>query len=287
MKEGLPLKLEKLEEYDNLLREHDALLRKLRRLHRSVKAMAKDSEMMEKILEVDLKTNEAHVKLRSVARELGMTESDTLADILRLQNSLEGYGLPEFSILNSDDIVVGSVFKEERCAEYNIDDFTGKPREIISKKNALETKLGLKKYMGWIGFSGGYPSAIDEDEVLIIFSVSTKIIEGYDVIGADDPIDMDVRVRRARALAKEVGGRFFEGEDFGYHSGPASITGVVIKKSNLVRVASIIRSEPGKYRLGEEFYSNDEAELVKKRKKQQDEEREELKNTMVYSDYED
>ena len=106
MKEGLPLKLEKLEEYDNLLREHDALLRKLRRLHRSVKAMAKDSEMMEKILEVDLKTNEAHVKLRSVARELGMTESDTLADILRLQNSLEGYGLPEFSIFNSYHIIV-------------------------------------------------------------------------------------------------------------------------------------------------------------------------------------
>ena len=94
---------------------------------------------------------------------------------------------------------------------------------------------------------------LSENDILLVFSVVP--IEDY---GNEEikPEDYDERVKRAEALANEIGGEYFEEYCGGYHDTSAKIIGVVIPKVRLEEVAGVIRDNPREFRLRNEFYEN-------------------------------
>lgn len=263
------IKLEQLAEYDSLLARRDVIERQIKNLEKSSRARARDETTWGIISQANEKMHDTHLKLLSVAESLGMSESDVLVDIFRYRNSLEEYDLPEFSILTPDDI--GAEFSGG--SSYPIDPETARPGRVLFGKEELHKEhLEYKRYKNEeageeeLAYEEPYEEPLAQDEVLIIFSVSTKVVIAFDVIATDTPADEELRLKRARALAEQVAGRFFEGSDTIYHTGPAYIAGVVIKKNKLEEVVSMIRDNPKKYRIGEDFFSDEELSFIKEQK---------------------
>lgn len=90
---------------------------------------------------------------------------------------------------------------------------------------------------------------------MIVFGIVP--IHGFDYEEEREPVDYRERVRRATALAEETGGRFFEEIDASNHTASAKILGVIIPIRDMDKVATLIRNNPDKYRLGKDFYSGD------------------------------
>lgn len=76
------------------------------------------------------------------------------------------------------------------------------------------------------------------------------------------PKDISIREARARALAKQEGLEYFEGNDEDYHAAEMRIVGLVVPNDRIEQVAAAIRTRENKYRLGESYYSKKEKALA-------------------------
>lgn len=230
------LKEQELGAYSTIMDSYHNLTQKLRALERHHPADARDNAIKFKITEIDKDRHNLHLKAVEIAEKLGKTKDDVLIDIIRWDNSLSEYGLPEFSILKNADIVETGGFHS--AIQFNINETEGVPSEPTPLDKQF-TDYGDKE------------NVIEENEVLLLFSIVPVEGSGERRL---QPEDYDKRDARAESLAKEVGGKYFNQSMGGYHATSADVIGVVIPKEKLQKVAEVIRDNPKKFRLGKEFY---------------------------------
>lgn len=141
--------------------------------------------------------------------------------------------------------VMADIIREQgSLAEYGLPEFS-----ILDWRNDAELK-------------GKYP----EDECVLLYDVSpVRYDQDETTHEIEAPDDYRVRQARAAALAERVHGRLENAYNSQFfHSSSQLFLGVIIPKSALEDVAGVIRDEPEKYRIGEEFYSPEEQALVEK-----------------------
>lgn len=232
------------EEYLGLLGAYDAKLKEIKKKEKRFQIGGADEESRRLVKFLDKERNEIHQKLKSVGEKIGKSELDILTDIIRQNKNLEQYGLPEFFLLDSNDI---------ESYEFNLDN-NFEPKNI-----KLERDSTLRRIM-------------DQSSVVIPYAIGYKSYDGYDPDDTDDegqfvyPKDISVRTRRAYKLALEAG--FLEVMDDmmdgpSFHESSAMIVGVVVPKTRLEEVLGIIRNNPEKFRIGEKFYSKEEKKEIK------------------------
>lgn len=187
------------------------------------------------------KRHNTHLQLLEMGKQIGKDKNNVLVDIIREQKTLQEYDLPEFSILRENDILQ----KNDWYApyEFNVDTESGLPGTYFNPNE--------KDQRG--------SSVIPEDKCMIVFSIAPCSGDDRE---KDAPVDFYIREKRAEALAERVRGEVFSASDSSYHAASASILGVIIPKKDLEKVAAIIRDNPREFRLGEQFYSDDEKKLI-------------------------
>lgn len=233
-----------LAEYSRLMAEYKSQTEKVRKLEQKRTKKGADQALDFDIQETDKERHQTHLRLIDLARNLDKTKDDVLVDIIRWENSLKEFGLPEFSILKSSDIVDTEGFHS--AIQFNIDEDSGKPSTPLPLDKPFDDyEFGKETY------DGEAKRVLSESEILIVFSINP--IEGY---GDEEvkPEDYEKREKRAEALAEEVEGEYFDNYQGGYHGTSAHIIGVVIPKTSLEKVAGVIRDNPKRFRLGREFY---------------------------------
>jgi hypothetical protein len=231
------------DEYGLLLQHYRESQEALKRLE-AKRAIGED--VSRKVVDADKKRHEIHLKLlKSGETLLGKDKADVLVDIIRMERTLESYGLPEFSILKAGDVIATG--DEHNPYYFNVD---GKER--APAKDAFE---GWKRGMG--------ESVIPDEKFMLVFAI-VPIDHMKHGDPEDRPADYDVRLGRAKALADEIGCEVFEESDSAYHDASAKILGVMIPNADLEKAAGVIRDNPTKYRLGEEFYSEEEKTKMRK-----------------------
>ena len=201
-------------------------------------------KLMVKVIELDKDRHETHLQLLEMGHKLGKDQGDVLIDLIRQQRTLEEYGLPEFSILTEEDVLMGDDWHQSYY--FNVDTVACLPNE------------GDK--IGWDGNENEDKSLLSKDQFMLVFSIVP--IENY---GEDElePDDYAVRLKRAKAFAENMGGKIFEQRDSSYHEASAKILGVIFPKKDVEKIAGTIRDNPEKFRLGKEFYSSEELSLLK------------------------
>ncbi len=225
-----------LKEYASKMDVYHDLTNRMRQLEKRYPAERREEATNFEIQDIDKNRHDLHLEMLNIAKNLGKDKNDVLIDIVRWDNSLEEYGLPEFSILKSADVIDTGGFHS--ATQFNIDS-TGKPE----KPTPLDRNF--------TDYPGG--PAFSDDKVLIVFAV-TAVVNYGDV--EVRPNHYEERVERAHALAEYniQGGEYFHGQMGGSHETSAYIEGVLIPKNKLEEVCSVIRNNPEKFRLGEEFY---------------------------------
>lgn len=231
-----------LRKYTAAMEVYQRITKKVRALERRYPQGVRDSEINAEIAVMDKERHQDHLELIKIAKSLSKSKEDVLIDIIRWENSLEEYGLPEFSILKSSDIVDTHGFHS--AIAFNIDLRHGKPGAAKPLDEPFENYVfGGKPYRG-------ATRVIPEDKILLVFSINPIAHEFAETY----PRDYQERVTRAEALAKEIGGEYFDHYDGAYHTTNTRIIGVVFPKKDLEKVLGIIRKNPGKFRIGKEFY---------------------------------
>lgn len=85
-----------LDEYQDLVGQYRERLSELRKAE-------KNGESNDLILFMDKERNEIHNKLRSIAPQIGKTSQDITLDILKSDDNLTEYGLPEFKTMRTSE----------------------------------------------------------------------------------------------------------------------------------------------------------------------------------------
>src|SRR3989344_1182361 len=229
-----------LGEYGQQMETYQSITKKVGSLERRYPPDTRDKAISFDILETDEDRHQNHLRLIETAKKLGKSKEDVLVDIIRWENSLQEYDLPEFSILKSSDIVDMQGFHSR--IQFNIDNDKGKP----ALPTPLDKVFGDYEF-GEKTYDGVVERVLSEDEILLVFSINP--IEDYD--GEEiEPDDFKEREKRAEALAHEIGGEYFDNYQGGYHETSAHIIGVVFPINDLEKVANVIRNNPEKFRLG-------------------------------------
>ena len=243
------------QDYDYLINSYHRTTLKMKAIQRRYPVPG-DSELIEKIHEMDTERHEIHIRLLEIGGKLGKDKGDILVDIVREQRTLEEYGLPEFSILTEEDIIKTDDYHQPYY--FNLD---------TDRDSKEDWKTDWKGRSDWesIRSDEKKEDGIPKDTFMLVFAIVP--IEGY---GGDElePEDYTVRLRRARRLAKQMGGEVFEKRDSGYHEATAKILGVIFPKKDMEKVAGVIRSNPERFRLGQEFYSKNETDFMKSEDKE-------------------
>ncbi|MBL4644348.1 MAG: hypothetical protein JKX80_00595 [Candidatus Pacebacteria bacterium] len=102
--------------YKLLLESHVELGGKMKELSVKQKGATnpyKIDRIKSAISEMDIKRHDVHLQLRVLGRKLGKSEHQVDTDVLLAKGSLEGYGLPEFIVITSDDIGDGLNLQED------------------------------------------------------------------------------------------------------------------------------------------------------------------------------
>lgn len=223
------------EQYSDLISVYQSKVSELKRLQRRVPRGVIDEEVGTSIRVVDQERHETHLKLIELGKQLGKSKDEVLVDIIRKDGTLEEYGLPEFSILAENDIIYTDDWHDPYY--FNVDTDALRP--------STEAIGSYCKRQG--------ESLLKPNEVMLVFAIVPIKNDGEDELY---PEDYDERVRRANALAEEIGGKIFEERDSDYHEADAKILGVIVPGKDLEKVAAVIRNNPSKYRIGNEFYSD-------------------------------
>lgn len=234
------------EKSENFVERYSAFLRSYHRASQRIKATQRlypipgDPEISAELSELDKKRHETHLQLLEMGSRLGKDEGNVLVDIIRQQRTLEEYGLPEFSILKEDDIV--ETGDDYPYYYFNVDSHASLPSQGDSIPWARDEGI----------------NRISKDKFMLVFAIVPIVNYGEEQL----PDDYQVRVKRAEMLAQEVGGEIFEQRDSEHHDGSAKILGLILPKKDLEEIAGIIRNNPEKFRLAEEFYSEQERAMI-------------------------
>jgi hypothetical protein len=234
--------------YIGLLGKYHEKFSELKKLEAKKKRIqgAPDEELDKLILFVDRERDDIHKELRESGTRLGKNEMDIMTDILRQEGSLAEYGLPEFFFLDSEDML---------SPAFNIDlgnRWHGEPGSLRAQKLGAEKNGGL---------GGNYE--LDPSAVVVPFVIKPKWSDSNYGGAYLGPEDSDIRTRRALELAKTAGLEIFADRDYQYfHDSKISIFGVVVPKNRIAEIAATIRDDPDKFRVGEDFYSEQECKEV-------------------------
>jgi len=249
------------------LREYSAFLKRYQSSVKKIKTLQKrypvpgDTEIMAKLQQLEKDRHEIHLQLLEKAKLLSKNDNDVLIDIIRQNRTLESYGLPEFSILTSEDIAFTGYWHE--LYMFNVDARSRLPSSAITERRKRDIKRSLKFYERRQTDDeervADRPRGIESDEVMLVFSIVPVSMYGR---FEDEPDDYSVRVNRAENLAKELNTDVFEERDSDYHVAEAKVLGVCIRKTELERVVSLIRDNPERFRLGDQFYSAKDREEI-------------------------
>lgn len=227
---------EELGEYKRMLDAHHRYTQKIRALSsRGVDSL--DENKKSKLQEIDAKRNQLHEDLKKLAQKIGKTPSDIIVDLLLLDGGLKDYGLdlPMVSLDNSPDIAKDQRMKskmingealridlqEHQPLEHNevvliigtetLDQFDAEGKTVSTY--AIQTE-GQEPAVDTFTFSSGFAERITGAKQLI----------------ADHP-------ELVRPFA--TGAFFFHGSTRSY--------GILMKKADLIDVASKIRDNREKY----------------------------------------
>jgi hypothetical protein len=234
--------------YQNLVSTYHAYFQRVKNLS----ARLYDEQVETQVRNLEALRHEIHLQLLELGKKLKKDRHAVLVDIIREQKTLEEYDLPEFSILKEDDILDTGDWHDPY--RFNVDTRSHLPSNYRNHDKTWQRAT----------------SVIPEDKCMIVFNIAAVSNYGLD---SDRPIDFFIRRKRAEALAQSIKGEVFNRYDSGYHTASASILGVMIEKKDLERVAGIIRDNPKKFRLGDQFYSATEQEEVAEIRKKMEEER--------------
>lgn len=250
-----------LKNYSNLLKKYNSLFEKVKNIERR-RMDPNDLEINYKIKDADEERHNTHLKLLELGKDLNKTREDVLFDIIRQKTTLEEIGLPEFSILQHDDIIDTGYWHNRYS--FNLDRKNPsvvlpplEPGKWTESLHFDEEVLNEKKETRG--------PLIPEDKCILLFTAST-----FKNLGLTEvcPNDFLVRKERAVKLAKEINEKLIDLFDSGYHEVSAHIIGVTLPKKDLEKVANIIIKNPQKFRLGYEFYSDSEKADIKKVEKE-------------------
>jgi hypothetical protein len=215
------------DKYSALLQNyHDTVLDL--RLARKKGRIDTDPELKAEMEAIDHERHEIHLELLDIAKRFGRNADHVLVDIVRMEGDLSTYDLPEFSILASEDF--------------------------------MPTKYS----------TGNRRVPVNQDSVVIVFGVAgISVDQMTDEVEFDEDAEQEpdffVRAKRAKAFAKQMHGEYFDRSDSEYfHSRTVDVVGVEIPRSELERATKVIRDNPSKYRLGEQYYSAAEKTQIEK-----------------------
>ena len=237
----IPSKEELEAEYLTLLKRYGNKTTEIKNLKKGVIGSVLDEQVDFTTREKDQERNAIHNELKRIGTQINRNKNDIDIDILRQQGSLEDYGLPEFIILTREDLTT-SAYK-----------FNG-----LNVENGKITTTHDKML--------GHPDPFTEyanfpkDMVIMVFMVSPIFVSSdYDSGFYFNPKDFAMRQERAFKLATHFGFKEFIGADYKYfHDSSMLVLGVEVPKAKLKEVSDYIRDNPNEYRLGNEFYSEEE-----------------------------
>ncbi|OGZ95202.1 MAG: hypothetical protein A3H69_05525 [Candidatus Sungbacteria bacterium RIFCSPLOWO2_02_FULL_47_9] len=236
-----------MEEYPKTEKEHETLEKeyfdlllsynnKSQELKKIAPAGAADEESQWLISHADKERNEIHKRLKVVGLKLGKGDMDVMTDILRQKGSLAEYGLPEFFILDANDM---------KSRSFNVDIDLRKPQKMKFDKDSYN---GIE---------------IDPSSVIIPYVISPQWYDSNYTGGYMAPKDFAIREQKARELAKTAHLQVVDVVDYEYfHDSSVCILGVVVPKDRLQEVMNIVRNNPTKYRVGDDFYSDADKEII-------------------------
>ena len=254
-------------QYRGLLDEYREKFDEIKKVQRRL--LAGETQLGATLSILDADRHKLHLRLIEAAKKIGKDKEEVLVDIIRRERTLEEYGLPEFSILTSDDIVDTGDWHNRFV--FNVDLKTRLPNaESLSEEKINERvpfrASGQEEKLPNLGEEQEKPDYTDEPptdtEVMLVFDIVP--IEYDDKNWREDSV---IRLRRAEALVKDMGGRIFDSEDSSYHEAYAHIVGVILPKKDLEKITAVIRNNPEKYRIGNEFYSEQEMQEIEKKRK--------------------
>ncbi len=239
--------VEHIKAYRLVLQSYVKKRRELHDYHRQTEKTYNDPEVVARSSMLNSELHSRHIQLSEAGEKLGKGEHDVIVDILRQEGNLEssGFGLPEFSLLTTDDIFMGNAGEEHFVPRNGVIPARTRRDMHVTVGNDNDQRFFTK------------------DDVLVVFEVTLYEGKGNFM---DEWItyapDSYAREQRARALAQQLGTstRWFDDADpeYGFHAHSISLGGVVVKKKDLEHAAATIRDNPKLYRLGKEFYSEEE-----------------------------
>ena len=237
-------------EYLTLLQRYQDKVTTIKNLKSGVVGSVVDKQIDFKTRELDKERNTIHKQLKNIGNKVGRSEVDIMTDILRQQGSLAEYGLAEFVILTANDLT-GMTFNSLHVDGGRI--AIGNPR-VFDYHDAFDH------------------SHINDDKVLFVYEVMPQCALGH-FEGYLRSKDYFIREKRAKRLAKDLKLKVFQARDYQYfHDSTVSVMGVIVPKNRLVEVAEQMRKKPMEYRIGKEFYSEEENDYIEGAYKQMIEE---------------
>ena len=233
-----------IEKGESLKKRYASLISKYLKLNRDRKKILRDVErgVVDKLDEqaqfnleaTDSDRHAVHLQLEDLGSQFGKKGEDVLVDIIRQQNSLEGFGLPELSLLNAEDVRVGDWHNPYY---FNVNTKALKPSDVSSRPRLL----GVEQF----GF--------ETNEVMLVYGIVPYRFDKnheHDNPQPHLPKDLDDRIKKAKELSLDTNGRLFDQVDSEYHEAEARIIGVIVSKKELETTLSLIRDNPQKYRIG-------------------------------------
>jgi hypothetical protein len=255
-------------EYHNGLAEYDKLYLEVKKMIAEAEKIGTDEESKKLLAFTDKERDDLHKKLNGIAARLGKNEHDVMVDIFRQRGTLEEYGLPEFPVLKGGESVV--------MPGFNIDTTKlsvlppQKPGGAFYKAQ-LEHEAELDEMIKQEAVAGEeFGSFAEENKKILnsmviiynitpIFDPAGNRIEQNQSGMALSKKDHLLRRNRQLAIMEKFGLDPYEEMDGNYHLGSSLfVNGVVVPSDRIAEIAAAIRDNPAEFRLGEQFYSDNE-----------------------------
>ncbi|GEM_PF-3859016 len=244
--EAPDMAVEDVKSYLSLLQAYVKKRRELHDYHRQTEKTYNDPEVSAFAGILNSEVTRWHDQLKEAGQKIGKGEYDVIVDIFRQEGNLSRqFGLSEFSLLTTDDTFLG-----QAGGEHFVPRGGNVPRRKLEE---IHLNPGLDEANRFF----------TKDDALIVFEVVLYEGKGsyYDQWITYAP-DSYSREHRARALAEKLNTRmmwFDDADPEGYfHAHSISLGGVVIEKKDIETTAALIREHPELYRLGKEFYTEEE-----------------------------
>ena len=227
--------LEKLyEEYRLILDLYNQLTQKMKAFQRRYPILG-DQELIDKITEIDQERHLKHLRLLEIGKKLDKGKSDVLVDIVREGRTLEDYGLPEFSILTGEDVIM--VNDDRKSFEFNLD-----PKEPLPSNKRIIIDQEVKRL-------------ISKRKFILVFAIYHIGNKSDNETKLDSSDYYETILNRAKDLAGELSelkAEFVNICDTDYHDAKVRIIGVRFKNEDFRKVFATILNNKERFRLTRE-----------------------------------